>query len=181
MKTLLALLMSLLAVLACGQHQPQPDAAVEEERIRQEMIDSLEFQRKMIRSAINSGSEAYDSIRQFIKATEDFARTFPGDTANPSFLLEAADLAGGVGIPGSSIELWGLLWRQHPDHPEAPYAMFMQAFVFETAIGDRLNASRYYRMVTDRYPNHQLASSAELALKVLNESQEDLIRQFENR
>ena len=169
----------LLSVLACGQ--PQINTADENDDGRLQLIENLNEQRRLIRAAMESGSEAYDLVKEYASRVEEYARSIPGDTACPAYLLEAADLVGGVGLHGRSIELWGLLWRQHSNHPEAPYALFMQAFVFETIIGDKLNAKRYYQKVTEQYPGHPLAQSANQAINVLNQRGEDLIRTFEER
>lgn len=180
MRGIVSGLFLLLTVLACGQRDPAGHVNTQEETESQiQGLDALMACRQRMRDQLVKGGEARELILEFIESTEQYVRAFPFDTLGPAFLLEAAQLAGGIGRPGNSIELWGLLWRNHPDHPEAPYAMFMQAFVFETTIGDTVNARWYFEKVISTYPEHPLAASARQSLSAMGKSAKDLIQQID--
>lgn len=180
MKGIVSGLFIFLTVLACGQQDPASQVKAQEETESQiQSHDALMACRQRMRDQLGKGGDARELILEFIEGAERYVRAFPSDTLGPAFLLEAAQLAGGIGKPGSSIELWGLLWRNHPDHPESPYAMFMQAFVFETTIGDTINARRYFEKVISTYPEHPLAASARQSLSALGKSAKDLIQQID--
>ena len=116
-----------------------------------------------------------------METATEFAKAFPSDPKTPDLIFKAADVARGAKEYGKAVQLWGQLWRKHPDHPKAPRALFLQGFTFESELRDANMASKYYKDFLETYPNDSLAPQVQQLLQVVEISPEDLIRQFESK
>ena len=95
-----------------------------------------------------------------VRLVERFAEAYPKHARAPELLMDAAGLANGTGWGNKSIQLWGYVWREQPEHPRAPEALFYQGFVFDTQYGDRQKGVEYYDRFLAHYPEHELADQA---------------------
>jgi tetratricopeptide (TPR) repeat protein len=107
-------------------------------------------------------------------------------TDNPAkagtMLFSAASVAGQLGQHQQAIRLYTRLSEQMADHPQAPTALFLAGFIYENDLGDLNNAKMTYETFLKRYPtNPDYADDAQLALKNLGKSPEELIKEFERR
>lgn len=146
---------------------------------RSQLLTEMQERKQALRELAKQGSPPADSVLALAYLYVDFAEQYPKDSLAPELLFSAADLMQGHQEAGKAIKYWGQVWRNYPEHPKAPEAIFMQAFVFETRIGDVRNAGSYYRKLTRLYPEHPMAAQAEAALKVLGKDPQELIREFE--
>ncbi len=112
-----------------------------------------------------------------------FANQFPEDTASVEYLFKAADLALGIRRAPRALESLELLIQRYPQSSKASSALFMQAFIHETAIQDKEGAKALFSQFMEKYPNHPLYSSALASFEQLSAgmSDEDLIRMFESK
>lgn len=153
----LALSLSLLACQGQSNANSAVAAAPPSAEIQLRAIDSL--QKLVFPDGVAAGT---DSIRAwpFVKAVETFAEAYPTHERAPNLLLDAAGLANGTEWSNKAIQLWGYVWRNNPDHPRAPEAMFYQGFVLDTKYGDYEKAVEYYDRLMASYPNHVFAQQA---------------------
>lgn len=112
-----------------------------------------------------------------------FANQFPEDTNSVELLFKAADLALGIKKAPLALESLDLLIQRYPESAKASSALFMQAFIHETAIQDKEGAKALFSQFMEKYPNHPLYGSALASFEQLNEgiSDEELIRRFESK
>jgi outer membrane protein assembly factor BamD (BamD/ComL family) len=110
-----------------------------------------------------------------------FADTYKEDTASAAYLFKAADLANGLRRPKESVQIYERLRTTYPTYRKSAAALFMEAFLYETAIEDKEMAKTKYKEFIDKYPTHQLVPSAQASLDQLNQNltDEELIRRFE--
>lgn len=95
-------------------------------------------------------------------------------------LMKAAGLAKTIGEPNKALQLYYKVGEQMPDHPKAPTALFMMAFIYENDLHDIEKAKATYEQFLKRYPNDpDYADDAENALKYLGLSPEEIIKKFE--
>jgi len=130
-----------------------------------------------------------DSVKMLNTATAnevykkyiEFADSYKDDTTSASYLFKAADLANGLRKPQESVQLFERLRTTYPDYRRAAAALFMEGFLYETAINDKEKAKAKYKEFIEKYPNHQLTPSAQASLDQLNAnlSDEELIKRFE--
>jgi TolA-binding protein len=110
-----------------------------------------------------------------------YADKFKDDTLSANYLFKAADLANGLHRPKEAIAIFDRLRTSFPNYRKAPAALFMQGFIYETAMGEKAEAKEKYKEFVQKYPDHKLAPSAQASLDQLNAniSDEDLIKSFE--
>jgi tetratricopeptide (TPR) repeat protein len=110
-----------------------------------------------------------------------FADKFKDDTLAASYLFKAGDLANGLRRPKEAIAIFERLRTSFPDYRKSAAALFMQGFIYETAMGDKEKAKEKYKEFIDKYPNHNLTASAQASLDQLNSNltDEELIKSFE--
>jgi TolA-binding protein len=110
-----------------------------------------------------------------------YSEKYKEDTTSASYLFKAGDLANGLKRPMEAIEIFEKMRVTYPDYRRSAAALFMQGFIFETAIQDKEKAKEKYRLFINNYPEHALTPSAEASLNQLNAnlSDEELIKQFE--
>ena len=118
----------------------------------------------------------------FIQVSEELAALV--QATNPdkyaALLIKAAGLAKTVENPQKAVELYGKVANTLPQHPKAPTALFMQAFVYENDLGDMQKAKATYELFLEKYPNDpDFADDAQNSLKMLGKSPEEIIREFE--
>lgn len=119
---------------------------------------------------------------EFVKTSEELAALVqPTDSDKyANVLLKAAGLAKTIEDPKKAIELYSKVSEGMPQHPKAPSALFMQAFIYENDMTDIPKAKATYEAFLARYPNDpDFADDAQNALKMLGKSPEEVIREFE--
>ena len=116
---------------------------------------------------------------QFLEKSQAFADAFPKDSLAPSYLFKSAEVARSIREFGLAIQLSGRVWREYPLYPKAPDAMFLQGFIYDTDLGDTLNARSYYEQFLAKYPEHPFAPNVTQLLSVVGKDPEALIREFE--
>lgn len=144
---------------------------------QKEELEALELQ-LLSAQDVNINPEA---AALFLEKSQAFAEAFPQDSLAPSYLFKSAEVARGIREFGLAIQLAGRVWRQYPDYEKAPDAMFVQAFIYDTDLGDTLNARNYYEKFLSSYPEHPFAPNIKQLLSVLGKDPEALIQQFEKQ
>lgn len=124
-------------------------------------------------------SKDKDAALQLIEKTEQYAKNYPQDTLTPVLLFRAGDVAKGAREFGKAVLLWGQVWRNYKNHPNAPMALFLQGYTFDAELHDAKMASKYYNQFLLQYPNHEWAEQARQLLSVVDVKPEDLIKKFE--
>ncbi len=108
-----------------------------------------------------------------------YAEQFPTDTLTPVYLFKAGDLASKMNEVHMAVEIFTKLVSGYPDHRNAPFALFLQGFIYENQSGDPAKAKSYYEQFLQRYPDHPIAADVTFSLENLGKSPEELIREFE--
>ncbi len=114
-------------------------------------------------------SEAYATLVQ---------NTDPDKQAG--LLMRAAGLAKTIGDPNKALRLYYNVAEKMPNHPKAPTALFMMAFIYENDLKDLDKAKSTYEDFLKKYPNDpDYTDDVQSALKFLGMPPEEIIRQFE--
>ena len=116
-------------------------------------------------------------------AYKKFVSKFPQDTASPVYLYRAADLAHGLRHNREALDLYKQFVNSYPDNAKAASCLFLQAFIYDSDLQQKDSAKILYGQFLDKYPNHNLASSARASLEQIEMglSDEELIKLFEAR
>ena len=110
---------------------------------------------------------------------EKYANKNPEDSLTPEYLFRASDITMNLRRPGQTIRLFDRILNEYPDFKKAPVVLFLKAFVYEDQMQDYDNARKYYELFLEKYPDDDFADDAEISLKNLGKSPEELIREFE--
>lgn len=121
-----------------------------------------------------------DEAINLIGLYQDYATEFPKDSLAPVYLFRASDLSMNLQRPNETISLFNEILQKYPDYEKTSSVLFLKAFVYEDQLGDLENAKKYYEEYLEKYPNSDFADDAEMSLKNLGKTPEELILEFEN-
>jgi len=111
----------------------------------------------------------------------EFADEFPENEQSPAYLFKAGDMAMNLSMPRRSIEVFDRILNNYPDYEKAPQCLFLKAYVFENNLGDLKEAKKTYEQFLKKYPDDDFADDAEISIKNLGKSPEELIKEFEEQ
>ncbi len=101
------------------------------------------------------------------------------DSLSPEYLFKAADINMNMNQPKRSIICFTILLEKYPYFEKSPTALFLKAFVYENQLLDYVNAEKYYKLFLNQYPDSDFADDAEISLKNMGKTPEELIEEFE--
>ncbi len=110
-----------------------------------------------------------------------FADANQDDPEAPAFLQHAAEISLNLNKFSQSLEWYNRIIYQYPDYQKTPECLFMVAFIYENHIQNLGRAKELYESFLKRYPGHELADDAEVCIRNLGKSPEELLREFEQK
>ncbi|MBE0639617.1 MAG: tetratricopeptide repeat protein [Bacteroidales bacterium] len=136
-----------------------------------------------IESALFSEAGMIDreKVGELIDAYLLFVETYPTDTLAPVYLFKAGDMAMNTNRSVQAIQFYGRIIEEYPDYPKLPEAMFLQGYVYENNLGRVDKAKEIYEKFLELYPENDFADDAEVSLKYLGKSPEELIEIFQQQ
>ena len=173
MKASHVLIILSLTILSSCQNNTSGDG--NNERVSEEQISALEEE------LFNSQSMRLDKRKalDLVNLYEDFADGNPDDPRSADYLFRAADISINLNRPTKTIALFDKLMGRYPTHEKAPTALFLKGFVMEDQMQDYEGAGEVYELFLEKYPNSSFADDAEMSLKNLGKTPEQLIEEFE--
>ena len=122
-----------------------------------------------------------DLAEEQLKAYVAFTEKFPEDNRTEEFLYKAAELANSMGKTAVALDYYHSFTEKYPQSKKAPYALFLQAFIYENQLKNLDRARDLYGSFLTTYPDHELAKDARFSLDNLGKSEEELIKMFEEK
>ncbi len=110
-----------------------------------------------------------------------FADTYPDDTLSPVYLFKAGDMAMNTNRSVQAIQLYSRIIEQYPDYTKVPEALFLKGYVYENNLGRLDKAREIYEEFLERFPDNDFADDAEVSLRYLGMSPEELIEIFQQK
>lgn len=149
---------------------------------KQELVDNIKAGEEKLFSDSTlqlNDSVAIDVLHNYLSYTDKFKE----DTLAGDMLFKAADLSNGLQNPKQAIELYSTFIQRYPKHQKVAAALFMQAFLYETALDEKEKAKSKYKEFIQNYPEHPLTPSAQSSYDQLEAglTDEELIRSFEQK
>lgn len=126
-----------------------------------------------------SGMVNAEFVDDLIAAYESFAQEFPKDTLAPDYLFKAGDVAMNTNRSNKAIQLYDRIINDYSDYRKAPEALFLKGYVYENNLGRLDKAKVIYEEFLAKHPNNEFADDAEVSLKYLGKSPEELIEIFQ--
>lgn len=171
-KTALFILTCVLIITACDG--PQKEKEVDSASLK----DSILKQEEKVYDTNQNRLQKQDAAL-LVGLYEKYADTYPDDSLSANYLFLAADISMNLRKPKQTIVLFDRILNAYPDYEKAPAVLFLKAFVYEDQLQDYANAKKYYELFISKYPDSDFADDAEVSLKNLGKSPEELILEFE--
>ncbi|MFH1320830.1 MAG: tetratricopeptide repeat protein [Bacteroidota bacterium] len=130
-----------------------------------------------------------DTTKVFDKATADdiiklyidYANSYPEEKIAPECLFKASEVSMGLMQSANAIKYLEKVIKEYPDYENVPTCLFLQGFIYETQLNNNVMAQKAYSIFIEQYPNHSLTDDAEFSLKNLGKSNDEIIREFEEK
>lgn len=170
MRWLLRVSEVLLVLWACSPRLPEID---EIEKLQKDL-------RRLIETHGAQSNPFMTKVLELARREEEFVRKYPNHPSTPRFLIEAAEIYGTYfGDAQKAVTLLRQVdQRFRQKSPLAPKALFYEAFLYETMLGDTAIARRRYEDFLQFYPDHELAKDARTSLQTLGKPPEELIQEI---
>ncbi len=159
----------LLPVSSCKQKTGQNAVLREEIRKMEETLSA------------NAMTLETKSAFELLDKYESYVNHYPQDTSAGTYLFKAGELAMAVKAPKQALFYLQKLQQNYPRHPQVPYSIFLQAFIYETQVNDLAKAREYYEQFIARYPDHPLTDDARVSIDMLGKDLNEVIKSFENK
>lgn len=118
------------------------------------------------------------SAVDFIELTEGYASIRPESALTPDLLFQGSDVAGAIRDYEKALAFLAKINTDYPDYKRAPQALFMRAFTLDAELKRYNEAKVLYQEFLKKYPNDELAESAQFSLKNLGKSEEEIVQGF---
>lgn len=159
--------MGFLVLMSCGSSDKDLKAEIEQ------MEDSLFADvTKMIDKSL-----AQELINKYI----EFADAYPNDPETPATLFKAGDMSMNLNMSQQAIQIFDRIMKEYPNYDKTPQCLFLKGYIYENDFRDLQKAKEIYEDFLVKYPDDDFADDAEISIKNLGKSPEDLIREFEEK
>jgi outer membrane protein assembly factor BamD (BamD/ComL family) len=157
-------LMAMLTLVACQSP-------------REKAIDNIKTTEKEVFS--ENGMIDRDRVDELIGIYIGFADEFPRDSLAPEYIFKAADIAMNTKRSREAVRYYDRILNDYPDYRKTPEALFLKGYVYENNLGRLDKAKEIYEAFIEKYPDNEFADDAEVSLKFLGKSPEELIKIFQ--
>jgi len=144
---------------------------------RDESIENIENTELEVFS--ENGMIDRNRVDELIETYVGFADEFPEDTLAPDYLFKAGDISMNTNRSRQAIRFYDRIITEFPNYKKTPEAMFLKGYVYENNLGRLDKAKEIYETFLALYPNNEFADDAEVSLRFLGKSPEELIEIFQ--
>lgn len=122
-----------------------------------------------------------NKANELILAYRSFAEDYPDDPLAPEYLFKAGDMAMNLNKPREAVQIFDRILNNYPDYEKIPQSLFLKGYIYENQLRDLTTAKKIYEEFLERFPEDEFADDAEMSIRNLGKSPEELIREFEER
>lgn len=154
------LLAFLMLFLACGQSK----------KTQKKNIVQLETELKNVHDTVKMAG--------IIAMYDKYSEEFPDDSLTPLYIYRSAEMNRILNKGTQALIKYDLLIKKYPESEYVPICYFLKGLVFENVLYNFNAAELSYREFIEKYPDHPLRKDAELSLKYLGKSVDEIIEMF---
>ena len=110
-----------------------------------------------------------------------FSQLYPSDSLSPEYTFKAGELSLSLNKPLEAFGYFEQVATRFPEYKRASYAIFMKGFIYDGPLNDTALARKFYVDFLNKYPNHPLSKDAGFSLRNLGKTDEELVREFEQK
>jgi tetratricopeptide (TPR) repeat protein len=118
---------------------------------------------------------------KFVDAAEAFALAAPNDPKAADYLYKGAEVARSMRTMPKAMSIYDWILEDYPTYEKTPTVMFIKGFIMEQDFKKIEEAKALYTQFLERFPEHQMASSAKFLLDNLGKSEEDILKDIESK
>ena len=138
-------------------------------KVEQEMFSSPEV------------SVTSDKANSIVLLYSRYVNENPEDSISPIYLFKSGEMFRAANNGKMSVKYYQRLIDEYPYSEKVPVAIFLQGFVYENILTDMVNASKFYKLYLEKYPNGEFAKDAAVLIENLGKSPEEMIKEFEQK
>jgi len=142
--------------------------------------DSIAFYENALFNGQTKTVKATDAVK-LAGFYMQYAIANEADTNSAIYVFKAADIYSNFRNAEKAIDAYNIILEKYPDSKNASAALFLTAFIYEDQLQDFANAEKYYKLFLKKYPESDFADDAEISLKNLGKTPEELIKEFEKK
>lgn len=165
--SMLLLPLMIVVMISCGPSREKESAKIK-------AIETRLFSDRQL----SLDKEAADSLLTLYTA---YISAFPSDTLTRQYIFRAATLYMNTGDGKKAIEMYDLYRSKYPLDPQSAMSLFFTAYIYENLLQNLDKAQELYILFIEKYPRHDFADDAQLALNNLGKTPEQMVREFEQR
>jgi TolA-binding protein len=118
------------------------------------------------------------TVEKVVDYYTTFANKFPDDSLAPEYLFKAGDVSSGTASYTRSLGYFNEVYTKYPNHNKAAASLFLMGYINENSLNDTAAARKYYTEFLNKFPNNEMAQSAQFSLSNLGKSPEELVKLF---
>lgn len=145
---------------------------------RQACIDSIKSIEAKLKTTQTPNPYTYNlAITDYTR----FANNFPNDTLAPLCLFDAANISMSLAQYQRAINFYDTVSTKYPTFKRVADCYFIRGFIYDDKLKDTAKARAMYQTVIDKYPHDSITSQARAAISILGKSDDEIIKQFEEK
>lgn len=139
-------------------------------------------------STINSLEEKVDNqaaspdtanLNELVRSYLEFTNSYPKDSLAPKYLYRAIRVTMARNDGQEALILIDRFINEYNNGPRYAEVVFLKAYTFENMLNNFGKASEIYRDFINKFPDHELADDAQIAIQNMGKTPEELIKEFE--
>lgn len=130
---------------------------------------------------IAKGDAIITHSHRLANVLKSYADKFPQDERAPEMLFKAANVHISINNFDQTTSLLQRIRKHYAGWEKIPETIFMQGFVHDYHMNQKGKAQGYYEELIEKYPDHVFAKDARSSIKNLGKTDEELVREFEER
>lgn len=124
------------------------------------------------------------NFAEAITAYEALVEKYPDSELAPEALIQMATIYHSSQVKNLSKEeslqksanLFKTVYEKYPANDQAPQSLFMAGFIYANDLNDYSKATEAYDLFLEKYPGHELATSAKEELEYMGLTPEEILK-----
>ena len=155
----------LVILISCGPSRNKEAARIHE-------METRLFSPK----ANSMDNKSADSLLLLYSA---FIKDFPADSLTQNYIFKAGNLYMNRGNGKPANEMFDLYRANYPNDAKSAICLFFKAYIYENILQNFDKAQELYIQFIEKYPHHDFADDAQMALNNLGKSPDQMVKEFE--
>lgn len=163
MKRIVSILIFSLALISCEDQQ-------------QKLIGEINELTETMKNETYPSGKNMDRI---VELYDEYIDNFPDEEETYTYMELKAKYLSANNKQEEALEAYDLLIAKYPDDSRAAEAVFMQAFILENYLLNKVRAQEKYSDFLKHYPNHELADDAQFSIQNLSLTDAELLEKLQ--